>query len=103
MNLNPLYHLRRYRRQAWELAQQKQFTDHLLNRNAELIETIADTRQQLDQANATIAKQQEELDEIQSEFLILVNAKTISRKEARAIKNHKTKPEQYPQGLKVYS
>lgn len=89
MNLNPFYHLRKYRQQAEEIAQQKVFNNHLLNRNAEILNDLAKERQALDQANAKIAKLQEELNEIQSEFLILVNAKTMTRKEARSLKNHK--------------
>lgn len=90
MNLNPFYHWRTYRQQAEEIRQQKQFNNLLLDRNAELCQDLAKAQKQLDQANAKIAKLQEELDEIQSEFLILVNAKTISRKEARELRHVKT-------------
>lgn len=87
MNLNPFYHLHKYCQQSQEIAQLKQFNSLVLNRNNELNQDLANERQALDQANARIQNLENELNEIQSEFLILVNAKTMSRKEARILRN----------------
>lgn len=87
MNLNPFYHLRKYRQQSQEIARLNQFNNLVLNRNSELNQDLTNERQALDQANANITNLENELEEIQSEFLILVNAKTLSRKQARALKN----------------
>lgn len=87
MNLNPFYHLRKYRQQSQEIAQLKQFNNLVINRNDELTQDLANERQALDQANVKIQNLENELNEIQSEFRILVNAKTMNRKEARILRN----------------
>lgn len=89
MNLNPFYHLRRYREFETKLAETETFNESLLERNRELGQDLTNARTELDKANRKINYLTSEFEALQSEFVILVNTKKLTRKEARELKNHK--------------
>lgn len=89
MNLNPLYHFRRYKELEAKLNESNRFNDSLLERNRELSQDLSDTRAKLDKANAKISYLTSELESVKSDFVILMNTKKLTRKEARELKNHK--------------
>ncbi|MEG9531508.1 hypothetical protein [Mannheimia indoligenes] len=89
MNLNPFYHLRRYREIKAKLVEAETFNESLLERNRDLGQDLAHARTELDKANRKIDYLTSEFEALQSEFVILVNAKKLTKKEAREWKNHK--------------
>lgn len=89
MRLNLFYYLRRYRELEAKLKESNRFNESLLERNRELGQDLSDTRVKLDKANAKINYLTSELESVKSEFVILVNTKNLTRKEARKWKNHK--------------
>lgn len=77
MNLNPLYHLRKYRQQAERI---KQLENELNIANKQAA--------QFKQENA---KLKEQLHEVELEHELVIVEKTLTRKQARELRNHKGK------------
>lgn len=90
MRLNPFYYLRRYRELEAKLKESNRFNESLLERNRELGQDLSDTRAKLDKANGKINYLTSELESVKSDFVILVNTKKLTRKEARELRNHKS-------------
>lgn len=80
MNLNPLYHLRRYRTLSDENDKLSQRV-HTLEAHIFHLETTAKRQKQ------ELERLRRELYEIEQEFELVVVSKTLSRKEARELRH----------------